>query len=166
MPKQPPQLRRSGFTLIELLATSMLAALLTLAVLRVVSTLARTQQPPPRDFSSAILDVLRHDFTNSRSVQITTGSIVLIEYSEAPQRLQITYGVTQIAGRSWLVRRESRLDSLVASTREELVAPDVEEFSLASASATTRPTDTPNKLRITIRFSNRSQPPINATLFR
>jgi hypothetical protein len=91
---------------------------------------------------------------------------VLIEYSEAPQRLQITYGVTQIAGRSWLVRRESRLDSLVASTREELVAPDVEEFSLASASATTRPTDTPNKLRITIRFSNRSQPPINATLFR
>jgi prepilin-type N-terminal cleavage/methylation domain-containing protein len=155
MSNRIPQLRRNGFTLIELLAASMLAALLTLTVLRVVSTFARTQAHRGVD-SFSVLEPIGHDFTNARAIRIESDRVSFIVRDDSPKRSQVAYGVATIAGHSWLTRQESSVDSPVASAREELVAPDVVGFSAAAGTPTTRPTDMPDKLSVVIHFSNRS----------
>ena len=159
MLKNRRQLRRSGFTLIELLAASMLAALLAVGILRVVSSLARTRQAPPRDFSH-VVDVLRRDFVNARSLASTSDGLSLVTYDDSPHRHEIAYGIVTIANHRWLIRRDSALDTLIPDTREELIAPDVAGFSAV------HPVNSIEKLRIEIRFVDAKAPPVMATFFQ
>ena len=140
---------RKAFTILELLAATALTALLTVAVLHVVSSLGRSRAALARQsddgaWQADLLDTLRRDLTNASQAQFRPDGITLIAHGSldattvAPgdELVTIVYGVVPIHGRPWLVRRQTSRNGAAGDAGwSELLCPNVAAFSVAPALA-------------------------------
>lgn len=134
-----------GFTLIEVLATTLLASLLMLAVMSVITSIARDQkQMDARGNESLVprrlLAVIREDLENTRELTRQSGQIVLDGFNARdaqanPTHLpsRITYLIRTDGYESWLVREEQHesTDSPAPITLE-LLLPNIASFDIVS----------------------------------
>ena len=149
-----------GFTLLELCIAIMLSSVLMIGVLAVITdlqntTLADDDDDPPRgreefggdatDMESALnglVELLRDDLKHAGMIEVVrTGEVALTGYcaldkprcERVHRPVRVVYALENMAGRSWLVRRQEYLD--VATNRHvqrDLVCSGVRRFELVS----------------------------------
>lgn len=120
MNAEPP--RRSGLTLVELLAATALAGLLLAALSGVLETL-RTQREtlrrnhPVAPWQARARRQIRWDLAHARWMLVRPRELHLIGYAArgpdgavGHRPARVVYVVRTLGGRSWLLRRESRLE--------------------------------------------------------
>jgi hypothetical protein len=134
---------RRAFTILEMLAATALTALLMLAVFQVIGSIGRTRaamakQPETGFWRADLLDTLRRDLSNSTAIRYETGGVTLIGHAAldratlAPtdEPVTVTYGITTLAGRSWLYRLQTPRMGAGRRPWRELVCADVTDFSV------------------------------------
>lgn len=134
-----------GFTLVELVAATALSAILTLAVLKVVASVgrdARVSINAPADGSEDLAALIRWDVVNARGFSSTENRLELEGYgtlasleddrSTFGSRGTVTYELAPLGGRTWLIRRETRLRPSGMGTipSTELVYADLVKFEV------------------------------------
>lgn len=141
-------MRSRGFTLLEMLLATALTAVLVGGVMAVVTSVAR---PLPGNAASraglsqelpieSVLAMVRDDLRNARALQMSDDGVLTMAGNmaiNATAREQthrpavVTYKIEQIGGRHWLVRSQSRLDTLTNEpTQYDLVCAGVRGFDL------------------------------------
>ena len=142
-------IRRHGFTLLEMLLALMVSAMLMTGVLAVVTGLdarglasgATPQAEAERmaDTVEAWVRLLREDLANATVGAGRENELTLTGYAAlaGPQRerthrpARVVYRIEDVAGRRWLVRRQTVLDLLSNdNTRCDLVCRGVRRFAL------------------------------------
>ena len=147
----PHGVSHRGFTLVELLAATALTAVLMLAVLQVLGTLGRSRSAmEKRDGAAApwredLVNTLRGDLSGATGVRYAPNGIVLATHAAlrpgslvpADEPVTVTYGLTEIHGRSWLCRRQAARAGFSGAGEPwtELLCPDVTAFELTPAAA-------------------------------
>jgi prepilin-type N-terminal cleavage/methylation domain-containing protein len=170
---------RRAFTLLELLASTALAALLMLAVLRVVGSLgasraALARQPQVQPWRGDLVETLRRDLTNASQITFGPDSVTLVGHGSLDpidvtlghQPVTVVYGLSSLHGRRWLVRRQSSRDTGSNQTAfAELLCGDVASFNIRPAGAipvSSMPVSVPASLIVSI--SNSDGPIVDETL--
>lgn len=115
---------RQGFTAIELLAATALAALLMVAVLGVLTSMAVGQKalfdrPVPTNWQSRLVGLMEKDLINARSLQQMPNGFQLAGWSGSDVASGLTvhrettvgYEIVEIDQRPMLVRRETDINS-------------------------------------------------------
>ena len=138
---------RRAFTILEMLAATALTALLMLAVLHVIGSVGRSRAAMARQPDSAwranVLETLRLDLGHSTGVRFQPDGITLTGHAGldpltlAPdhQPVSVTYGITTLAGRSWLYRRQAPRAGSGRQQWRELLCVDVTTFSVRPVNA-------------------------------
>ena len=140
---------RKAFTLLELLASTALAALLMLAILKVVASLgasraALARQAQVQPWRTDLVETLRRDLSNASQITFGPDSVTLINHASLDsldvtlghQPVTVVYGLSTLHGRRWLVRRQSSRDSSASpSAFAELLCSDVTSFNIHPAGA-------------------------------
>lgn len=135
-------MNRRGFTLVEMLVASALAAALMLAVMQIIGAIGRSRQALARSEGEApwraeLLDTLRWDLANASEARFRRNRLILVGHAALDGRTlapkhepaQVMYDVTTLAGRNWLVRRQSPRPGFARGGRSmELLCPDVTAF--------------------------------------
>jgi prepilin-type N-terminal cleavage/methylation domain-containing protein len=137
---------RKGFTILELLAATALTALLMVVVLHVISSLGRSRAALARQVDGGawranLLDTLRHDLCNASTASFRQDGITLAGHgaldrntlAHGHEPVTVTYGLTTIHGRRWLVRSQARRDGASNEPWAELLCPDVSAFTAQPA---------------------------------
>ncbi len=115
---------RNGFTLIEALAATALAAIMMTAVMSVVSAIARSDKASGGDVHDAdwrgrVIQVIRRDLQHADEVQSLEDRVILTGYVSLDRETLkpthrpavVTYAINQYAGKSWLLRTQTDLES-------------------------------------------------------
>ena len=141
----------SGFTLVELLAAMALTAVLMLAVLHVVGSLGRSRMAMERRAAAAnvapwredLIETLRRDLGGAAGLRYVPNGVVLAGHAAlrraslapADEPVTVSYGLTEIHGRTWLCRRQVARDGYPGGDEPwtELVCPDVTAFEVTPA---------------------------------
>lgn len=137
-------MHRRGFTLIEMMAATALAAIMMVAVISVVSALARHDTVSLADthdadvrhrLTSVIARDLRHaEYFDSEDNRLTlAGPVSLDPVSLSPTHRPavVTYEVTEYAGRDWLLRTQVDPESRALDNRwAQLVCDGVRGLSI------------------------------------
>ena len=118
------KLHRNGFTVIELLAASTLGMLLMVTLLGALGAVTSQHQAllrtrAPRPWQKRLAEQFRRDFMNSRQFRGERTELTLIGYAgrdfttgvPTHRLTQIVYSVEDNGRRSWLMRRETHLQS-------------------------------------------------------
>jgi prepilin-type N-terminal cleavage/methylation domain-containing protein len=140
---------RKAFTLLELLASTALAALLMLAILKVVASLgasraALAHQAQVQPWRADLVETLRRDLSNASQISFGPDSVTLISHASLDsldvtlghQPVTVVYGLSTLHGRRWLVRRQSSRDTSASpSAFAELLCSDVASFNIHPAGA-------------------------------
>jgi hypothetical protein len=174
---------RSGLTLVELLATLAVTALVMVAVIPVTVNLARAQAIGGRSLRDQQLRAALHRLLEADVAQAEAYrpgadgaefqllfALVRREGLDA-QHLPATaaYRVRRVAARGWLVRAQQ---SPLGGSLEELVCPDVREFTLtpADSDASDAPVGSEEWVRLPramwarVAFDGAGRPPIEFLL--
>jgi len=115
---------RDGFTLIEALAATALAAIMMIAVMSVVSAIARSDKAIDTDtrdddWRSRVIQVIRQDLQHADEVQSLDGRVILTGHTSLDRKTLkpthrpavVVYAISQYAGQSWLVRTQTDPES-------------------------------------------------------
>ncbi len=141
-----------------MLAATALTALLMLAVFQVIGSIGRTRaamakQPETGFWRADLLDTLRRDLSNSDAIRYEAGGVTLIGHAAldratlAPtdEPVTVTYGITTLAGRSWLYRLQTPRVGPARRPWRELVCADVTDFSVRPAVTVALPVATESR---------------------
>ncbi len=135
-----------GFTLIEVLATVTLSALLMLGLMGVIGSLGRsgvlsspTRQLRPTQRLENAADQIARDLQHARKLRVEYDRVICLSYRSIDPTTgaidqrpsQIEYEIRRLAERSWLIRRQTRLDVLTnLNATTELICEGVTELGL------------------------------------
>jgi type II secretory pathway component PulJ len=159
MPRNKRAVQRAGdidvasnspaFTVIELLATTVIAAILMLAVLTVVGQLGRDQTRLAHGETQAapeqIVQLLSKDLARATSITVDpqTGAVILEGYGALEQTTfiptgraaRVTYSVLSSASGQWLMRKQLSLDEAYAHPWVECVGSAIKRLTVTPEQA-------------------------------
>lgn len=142
---------KHAFTTVELLLATVLSAIMMIGVLRVVGSIRPhlTHGPPPTsNWSNQLLDLLRWDLTNARTIWQEHNKLTLVGYDALDRRdfgwrrgssesslhhpVQVEYYLwSSVKGQTWLLRRQIHTTDLTnRNAWSEVVARDVQHFEI------------------------------------
>jgi prepilin-type N-terminal cleavage/methylation domain-containing protein len=163
---------RKGMTLIEVMLTLAIVSILTVAALRVTVNISRAHgleraQDSALTLESRLDELLRMDVVHADGCrQLDDGfelrSLSAIDYDSlrlAHLPVTIKYEIRQIAGLSWLVRRQRYQGKMF----NELVCSGVYEVSLNSSGTGDKFNDMPREAIIIVKFEEKNNPPLTFT---
>lgn len=167
--------RHRAFTLVETLVSSALLAVLLVTLMQVIGAISRDRLPSASVASEgeATVRLLRWDLAHAHTAHFGADRLVLSGHGALGrggaairhQPVSVTYELESIAGRTWLVRRQTDAGNASAAWTE-LISSDVTAFTVEPAAemeagpiklvVTTRTVPAAVRLRIEFRSGQRT----------
>jgi hypothetical protein len=178
---------RKAFTLVELLASSVLAALLIVALLSVVGALGRDRRAhaafdhdrTSQTTNENLLRLLQWDFSNATRWRSADGAYVFESHGSlnpktlAPTNLPVTvrYQLNEAAGKRWLVRSQTPRDKTSEGAWSAPLCADVADLVLIGAGNRPGPPrsvwqNLPSQMRLTLTWTDPKRPVLDEMLTR